>query len=87
VVSEELAADPAEEPAAVPLELQGAGDVGWPAGSQRFPVIASSDDRPVERPVMQPSVIQASAFEASALDDSHGDVASAGAPRVEPAAE
>jgi segregation and condensation protein B len=57
-------------------------DGGWPAGSQRFTVIASIDDRPVERPVMN-----SPAIEASALEDNHGEVATAAASHVEPAAE
>jgi len=57
-------------------------DAGWPAGSQRFAVIASIDDRPVERPVMDSNVIGA-----GTLDDEHGDAVTAAALHVEPAAE
>jgi hypothetical protein len=54
---------------------------GWPAGSQGFAVIASMDDRPVERPVMDPHAIDASTHDAD-----HGDTTMA-APHSEPAAE
>jgi segregation and condensation protein B len=62
-------------------------DAGWPAGSRRFAVIASSDDRPVERPVMDSNVIGA-----DTLDDGYGEAATAEAAtaearHVEPAAE
>jgi hypothetical protein len=46
-----------------------------------MPVIAPSDHRPVERPVMSSNVIGA-----GALDDNHGDAAPA-AGHGEPAAE
>jgi hypothetical protein len=67
-------------------QLEGGGRVdtatGWPSGSQRFAVIASNDDRPVERAVME-----SNAIDAGALEDCQGEAAAAAASHVEPAAE
>ena len=57
-------------------------EAGWAVGSQGCAVIAPSDDRPVERPVMDSNVI-----EAGALDDSLGDSAAVAASHVESATE
>jgi segregation and condensation protein B len=54
----------------------------WAFGSPRRSVIAPSDDRPVERPAMEPQ-----AMEAAALDDRHGAPAVSAAPHAEPVAE
>jgi segregation and condensation protein B len=81
----ELGAEPGAldgEPAEPAADGRDGDADGWAAGSQVCPIIASGDDRPVERPVMDSNVI-----EARALDDSLGDGATAAASHVEPAAE
>ncbi|HEU4733335.1 MAG TPA: SMC-Scp complex subunit ScpB [Kofleriaceae bacterium] len=86
--AEDLASeDLVDAPTAAPRSVDDPERLAWPSGSQRFAVIASSDDPPVEPPAMETSAIPASAFEASALDDCRGEAASAGASHVDPAAE
>ena len=81
--SEPVASGPPEADAAAAGGSDGASpDGSWPAGSQRFAVIASTDDRPVERPVMKSNVI-----DAGALDEGLGDAAAGAASHVEPATE
>ena len=59
------------------------GDPSWPAGSQRFAVIASIDDR--EHPP-EPAVMDSNVIGAGAQGDGHSD-AEAAAARIEPAVE
>jgi segregation and condensation protein B len=79
-----LAASDPDRPALIDEDGCVDSDAGWPSGSQRFTVIASIDDRPVERGVMDCNAIEAGAL---ALEDSPGEPAIAAALHVEPAAE